>query len=126
MSILTKLSNQLRVMPHEQHRRHQGKHMTYPRNVSASWIPDVLRRHSKICYCNPVKISEWILDHGALMQSKLTTIYLHTSEQQSESSSQVLPMARHVVLKTVGIALTNIDAVQATTTTSEDKCIICR
>jgi hypothetical protein len=51
---------------------------------------------------------------------------MHTSEQQSESSSQVLPMARHVVLKTVGVALTNIDEVQATTTMSEDKRIICR
>lgn len=55
------------------------------------------------------------------MQRKLTDLYAHASEQQSEPCSQTLPTARHDLLKTDGVALTYIDAVKVTKTVRKEK-----
>lgn len=58
---------------------------------------------------------------GSRVQRKLTDLYAHASEQQSEPFSQTLPTARHDLLKTDGVALTYIDAVKATKTARKEK-----
>jgi len=105
------LSNQLRVVPWTT-ASIRGRNTTHSHDVPAPAYHVWSRHQYRLSRCNPITNRK-----GLIMRLnfgwKLTDLYAHASEQQSEPCSQVLPTARQSLLKTDGVALTYIDAVKA-------------